>query len=90
MSGGTLGAVQRKLEAIADTGLAVPHACVALMAAIAHQLDYGYAGDSCLACARLRVLAAIDAFLDADAHGADGAEVILRDHSRNLCDRCAK
>lgn len=59
----------------------------ALLRRIEHELDLGHSGDSCLACARSRVLAALDSFFDHLSGEADGPawDGILEDRSTNLC-----
>jgi hypothetical protein len=60
-----------------------------LLGQIEHELDWGHACDTCLRCARLRVLSALDTFYDDSGH-AQNALAVLRDREavENYCDEC--
>ena len=61
-----------------------------LLAVIEHELDWGHSGDSCLECARLRCVAAIEAFFDARLQNADACIALARDRLQNQCGTCLR
>ena len=64
--------------------------CVRLLAALEHELDWGFCGDTCLECARLRMAPALEVFFDYSADQADAAIAVARDVEQNQCERCAE
>lgn len=58
-----------------------------LLKGIEHELDWGMSCDSCLECAKLRVLAALEQFFD-DRMEASAAIDLLNDPYRNECVKC--
>ena len=58
--------------------------------AIEHELDYGRCGDTCLQCANLRVLAALEQFFDDRCYSSQAACAIARDGKQNRCEKCRK
>lgn len=85
MSGGHWEYLSYKLEERA-TGVADVWR---LLAAIEHELDWGISCDTCYECAKLRVIAALEAFFDTQATNADASISILYDW-RNLAYVCPK
>jgi hypothetical protein len=57
---------------------------------VEHELDWGVCGDTCRACARLRVAVALEQYFAkrVGENDVDPIEV-LEDRDRNQCDRCA-
>lgn len=90
MSGGHWDYMQRRFEEAADGAGLVPES-LRLLGQIEHELDWGHACDTCIACARLRVVAALDVFFDAGGSSTT-AIAVLRDHEAlsNYCDRCLR
>ena len=88
MSGGHWGYMS---ENIRDYGRFVANA-MEVLAQIEHELDWGICGDTCLECARRRVVVALEAFFDDRLNdgGRMKALAILRDRKQNLCDLCAR
>ena len=62
-----------------------------LMAVIEHELDWGICGDTCYACAAIRVVKALEAFFDTECDNASTAIDIAQDRRppQNLCVKCA-
>lgn len=46
--------------------------------ALQHELDWGHSGDSCLECARLRVISGLDALFTMLDEGGDFGEILTR------------
>jgi hypothetical protein len=63
----------------------------ALLISIERALDWGNSGDSCLGCARLRVVAALEAFFDHMSGECDGTawDGVLEDTTQNCCPKHA-
>lgn len=97
MSGGHWGYLADKIrDAVEDDEGArrLMRSGMRLMADIEHELDWGHSCDTCLACARLRVLDALDVYFDALSGNLDSelsphdlASSILRNRTlaRNVC-----
>jgi len=75
-----------------DLEEAIPRlsAMVDLLRGIEHELDWGHAGDTCLDCARLRVIAALETFFSEASRNASTGLAILRDGYQNVCPKCQK
>lgn len=88
MSGGHWDYFGRKLQ---DAAEEPDHAreSLTLLAQIEHELDWGYSCDTCIRCARRRVLAALDQFYE-DRALSIGATAILRDREQvtTWCSPC--
>lgn len=89
MSGGHWNYLSRQIEDSVENQT-IPTSCTLLMAAIEHELDWGHSCDTCLACARRRVIAGIEVFFDSYARGHRDAVSVMTDHHRVdlMCDRC--
>lgn len=84
MSGGHWDYLSWKLDGRADD-LYLLAGPLQLLAAIEHELDWGHSGDTCLDCARLRTIAALETFYDGGARGATVAIAVVRDGYQNMC-----
>lgn len=87
MSGGHWEYLSTKLE---DAAEAMPRGAQALLllAAIEHELDWGYSGDTCPKCAELRTLAAINHYFNDGGWSSTAAVAIVRDRQNTdlLCE----
>lgn len=88
MSGGHWGYQSYKMEEEADH----IHEALLLLAKIEHELDRGYAGDTCSDCAERRTLAALSEYFGRrNGDYGDKAPIeILDDWKSNQCPRCEK
>ncbi len=86
MSGGRWDYLQFKLNERADD-LRRAATALDMLAAIEHEMDWGASGDTCYACAQARVIAALEAFFDANGSDAMAAMAIARDGKQNLCQK---
>lgn len=87
MSGGAWGYLSDKLEERAEEAHGTAE-CLRLLAAIEHSLDWGKCSDTCYECAKLRTIAALEAFFEGGAMGATTAIAIARDWKQNRCQQC--
>jgi hypothetical protein len=85
MSGGHWEYQQRQIE---EQGRRV-FAMHAFMAQAEHELDWGLCGDTCLRCAKLRVIAALQKYFDSPDDCAMPL-AIMRDREQNRCKRCRR
>lgn len=87
MSGGHWGYQQHEFDEVADNNLVTES--LKLLGQIEHELDWGICGDSCKACANLRVIAGLEMFYDHQGHAVRALE-ILRDRSilEHRCTKC--
>jgi hypothetical protein len=90
MSGGHWNYLQWKFDEAAEGPGNLVKSSLELLGQIEHELDWGHSCDTCLACARLRVLAALDRFYDDCGQSTLAALAILRDSQAvsNYCDEC--
>lgn len=88
MSGGHWGYLQNRFDEAADRP-DLARSSLRLLGQIEHELDWGHSGDTCLECARLRVMAALEQFYD-DSGCEVGALAVLRDREavETYCDGC--
>lgn len=88
MSGGHWDYLQFRLDEAAD--MHMPAACLQVLGQVEHELDWGHSGDTCLPCARLRVIAGLETFFDGGAADARAAIAVLRDRQQvtTICDEC--
>jgi hypothetical protein len=87
MSGGEWDYLSQKLEAAAE-GTQKAAEALRLLAAIEHEIDWGISADTCYACAKLRVIAALEDYFSGGACGVASAIALVRDQSRNRCPDC--
>lgn len=89
MSGGHWDYLSRVFDEAADGPGDLVRSSLRLLGQIEHELDWGHSCDTCLGCARLRVIAALDQFYD-DRGNATAALAVLRDRDavENYCDEC--
>lgn len=94
MSGGHWNYLQQRFDEAADIenqrrSLAVNS--LELLGQIEHELDWGHCCDSCLGCARRRVLAALDTFFGDNGY-PNHALAVLRDREQvaNYCSPCLR
>ena len=59
-----------------------------LMWQIEHELDWGHSCDSCLTCARKRVLAALDKFFDDPDDIKEAMDYLREDRLDTFCYKC--
>lgn len=90
MSGGHWGYLQQKFEEAAEPPGYLVSGSLRLLGQIEHELDWGYSCDTCLGCARLRVLAALDTFFDFNGNAPQAAMSVARNREivENFCDKC--
>lgn len=89
MSGGHWGYMQLRFDEAAEEEHSLTIQSLKLLGQIEHELDWGHSCDTCLTCARLRVVSALDVFYDNEAN-ATAALSVLRDREAvyNTCTRC--
>jgi len=61
-----------------------------VMQAIEHEVDWGVCDDTCSACAKLRIISALEQFFDDRSSDPVAAIAIARDHLQNRCPKCVK
>ena len=61
-----------------------------VMTTVEHEMDWGYSGDTCRECSKLRALAALEQFFDDRCGSAAASVAIARDHRQNRCSKCLK
>ena len=89
MSGGAWDYLGRRFEEWGE-GLDRIRPMLEVVVAIEHELDWGASGDTCLPCARRRVIAALVAFFDDRGSTAERAVAVARDDLQNQCPECVK
>mgnify|MGYP001609190161 FL=1 len=87
MSGGAWDYICYKLEEIQEQAVREKEG-MRLLAAVAKELEWGHSGDTCLDCARLRVMAALDIWFGSGCWDAGAAVALVRDNKQNLCAVC--
>lgn len=86
MSGGAWSYLSTKLGDASSMGIA----CMEVLGAIEHELDWGVSGDICYDCAALRTLDALKVFFEDNAQYSQGAVEVVNDRNNpgNRCPRC--
>lgn len=83
MSGGAWGYLSHQLKETANGMRDV----LMLLSVIEHELDWGACGDSCHACAKIRVIEALETFF-ASYPIAEDAIKVAKDRESYLCESC--
>jgi hypothetical protein len=89
MSGGQWDYLSHKLEDAADEAQKAAQA-LRLLAAIEHEMDWGISADTCYACAKLRVIAALEDYFRANALSVSSGIALARDQRQNRCPDCER
>lgn len=63
--------------------------CMQFLKAAKHELDFGYCSDTCLDCARLRVIAGLGVLFDNNYYTSQNAIAVARDTQQNQCPKCS-
>ena len=84
MSGGHWGYMSTKLEERGRSAGEIWR----LMAALEHELDWGICMDTCMHCARNRLVPALQAFFDNNCEDSTTSIAIARDSKQHMCESC--